>query len=122
MFRLSTLAAISISILLVQGCANNAQVQTGYWEGDCNFFPGPFNAERTCIPKSSPTQTQSAYVKSDCSTQSHFSEKTCIPANDPLANATEEVLGLKQTPTAQPLDLQQSIEVEGKGIKQELGF
>ena len=122
MIRSSVLAAISVSILLAQGCANNAQVQTGYWEGDCNSFPGPFNDERTCIPKPSPAPTQPAYVKSNCDGQSHFSDRTCIPANDPLANAAEEILGLKQTPTGQPLDLQQSIEVGEKGIEKEVGL
>ncbi len=81
-----------------------------------------FNRAVNCAPPPSADQKRPSYVKSDCSAQSHFSEQTCIPANDPMANAAEEILGVKQSPTGQPLDLEQSVEVGAQGVKKEFGL
>jgi hypothetical protein len=39
-----------------------------------------------------------------------------------MANAAEEILGVKQSPTGQPLDLEQSVEVGAQGVKKEFGL
>jgi len=122
MFKLTTLAASGALLLLLQGCANTTPPNPEYPLVGCNSVSDHFDAAVNCAPPPSPDQTQPSYAKSDCSAQSHFSEKTCIPANDPMANAAEEILGVKQSPTGKPLDLEQSVEVGAQGVKKEFGL
>jgi hypothetical protein len=122
MFRLITLAASGALLLLLQGCANTTPPNTGYPLSRCNPDADQFGNAVNCAPPPSADQSRPSYVKNDCSAQSHFGEKTCIPANDPMANAAEEILGVKQSPTGQPLDLEQSVEVGAQGVKKEFGL
>ena len=122
MLRLATLAASGALLLLLQGCANTTAPNPDYPLVRCKPGVDQFNSATNCAPSPSADQTQPSYARSDCSAQSHFSERTCIPANDPMANAAEEILGVKQTPTGQPLDLEQSVEVGAQGVKKEFGL
>ena len=122
MFKLTTLAASGVLLLLVQGCANTTPSNPEYPLVGCNSTSDHFDDAVNCAPPPSPDQSRPSYVKSDCSAQSHFSDTTCIPANDPMANAAEEILRVKQSPTGKPLDLEQSVEVGAQGVKKEFGL
>ena len=122
MFKLTTLAASGALLLLLQGCANTTPPNPEYPLVRCNPGVDQFGNAVNCASPPSADQTRPSYVKNDCSAQSHFSERTCIPANDPMANAAEEILGVKQSPTGQPLDLEQSVEVGAQGVKKEFGL
>ena len=122
MSRLTTLAASGDLFLLLQGCANTTPPNPEYPLARCNPGVDHFDSAVNCAPPPSADQTRPSYVKNDCSAQSHFSEQTCIPANDPMANAAEEILGVKQSPTGKPLDLEQSVEVGAQGVKKEFGL
>ncbi|MFO1429977.1 MAG: hypothetical protein U1F76_07555 [Candidatus Competibacteraceae bacterium] len=122
MFRSTVLTASTILLLLVQGCANTTAPNPEYPLVGCNPDMDQFGNAVNCAPPPSADRKQPSYAKSDCSAQSHFSDTTCIPANDPMANAAEEILGVKQSPTGQPLDLEQSVEVGAQGVKKEFGL
>ena len=122
MFKLTLFTASTVLLLLVQGCANTTAPSPEYPLVHCNPGVDQFGNAVNCAPPPSADQSRPSYVKNDCSDQSHFSEQTCIPANDPMANAAEEILGVKQSPTGQPLDLEQSVEVGAQGVKKEFGL
>ena len=122
MFRLTALTASAVLLLLVQGCANTTVPNSEYPLVRCNPSVDQFGNAVNCAPPPSPDQKPPSYAKNDCDAQSHFSDKTCIPANDPMANAAEEILGVKQSPTGKPLDLEQSVEVGAQGVKKEFGL
>ena len=122
MFKLTALSASAILFLLIQGCANTTAPNPEYPLVGCSPGVDQFGRAVSCVPPPSADQKQPSYAKSDCSAQSHFSDTTCIPANDPMANAAEEILGVKQSPTGKPLDLEQSVEVGAQGVKKEFGL
>ncbi len=112
--------ALSGAVVLLQACAASSPAQTNQ-VNNCNS-QGGFKSETVCIPPPAPPSPPPAYTSNDCADSSHFNEQACIPANDPMANAAEEILGLKQTPSGQPLDLKQSVETGAQGVEQEFGL
>lgn len=121
MIKIGLPATLTAVLLLLQGCATGSSAPAPNAVNNCNALSG-FKSETVCIPAPAPASPPPAYTSNDCADAAGFSEKACIPANDPMANAAEQILGLEQTPSGKPLDLKQSVETGAKGVEQEFGI
>jgi len=105
-----TLIAISLAILLIQGCATDVPSSSTNANTDGCGNQG-YTREETCIPKHERFVNGSP-SDPDGSGCENFKDKNCIPQNDPLVNAIEEETGLKKNKTGQPIEWGNVLEKE----------